>query len=181
MASLLDTSDGEDDTDDTFAQWSGMLPSADTFAETFTTPSPRRPREANNNNSNNSNNNNSRRAGGLGAGAPPRGPAPATKRDGGDGNDDGDDVNDHGGAAIVPLAEEVLGAIERDSDALASSVASLVANLKVNLATCSDTVEHLAVHLEASEAGAYIAIVHCVSLIAAVASLTAAPALPLTD
>ena len=31
------------------------------------------------------------------------------------------------------MAEEVLGAIERDADALAQSVASLVDNLRINL------------------------------------------------
>ena len=52
---------------------------------------------------------------------------------------------------LVPLAEEVLGAIDRDASALAESLSTVVANLRSTLATCGgDTMEHVGVHLEAS-------------------------------
>ena len=56
-------------------------------------------------------------------------------------------------SSFVTTADAVLGAIERDGDALASSLVALTTHLKTSLsASGANTSAHLRVHLEASEA-----------------------------
>lgn len=144
MTSHLDTSDGDNDE---FARWSGMSPSSETFAE-CPMPSPtrrRRPRP------DVVGVGNARRGAGLGPGFMDgrggRGEEALHGREGSSTTEPNADDD-----LIVPAAEEVLGAIDRDANALAESLSTLIANLRSELATCSgDTVEHLEVHLEASE------------------------------
>lgn len=143
MASALDGGSDAEEDEGMF----GALPSAVTFAE-FATPSPTKPRRPPQRgilgtmHANIGKGGGGSRVGGVsGRGSSGIASTPYP-----------DDDSDVDCASIVPAAEEVLGAIERDADALAASVTTLIDNLRMELDSCGgDTLAHLEVHLEASE------------------------------